>query len=98
MNTEFVRVICTVDCDWAGLPPIYRVYVNNELFAERSWIWTDSMIEELLQIQAPPGDYNISYELVPPHLATMTVKNMHGEQGNASLYNPNTLRIKHASQ
>jgi hypothetical protein len=31
MNKEFVRVIATVDCKWEGLPPTYRVFVNDEL-------------------------------------------------------------------
>ena len=76
MSRKYVRVLCDVDCDWEGLPPVYRVYVNDELFTERTWIWTDQYLEEAIQIEAEPGDYNISYELVPPHLATIKVSNM----------------------
>ena len=54
MTKQFVRLLSDIYCDWEGLPPIYRVFVNDELFAERTWIWQDSSIylEELLQIEA----------------------------------------------
>ena len=98
MNKEFVRVVSTVDCKWEGLPPTYRVFVNDELFAERTWSWTDSYIEELLQISAQPGKYNIRYELVPPNLAELIVRNLHVEHGNASVKGTTLLRIHDASK
>ena len=92
MSQKYVRVLCDVDCDWEGLPPVYRVYVNDELFTERTWIWTDARLEEAIQIEADPGDYNISYELVPPHLATIKVSNMRVDDGPGRIIK-NTLRI-----
>ena len=56
MNKKFVRVLADIKCEWEGLDPIYRVYVNEELFAERTWIWGDSYLEEMLQIEAMPGE------------------------------------------
>ena len=47
MSKKFVRVLADVDCEWEGLMPSYRVYVNDELFAERTWRWTDSYLEEM---------------------------------------------------
>lgn len=96
MTKEFVRLLCDVHCDWEGLPPIYRVYVNDELFAERTWAWTDSYLEELLQIEATPGEYNIHYELVPPCLAKLHIENMRVEFGKATVQG-NKLRIKDES-
>ena len=96
MTKQFVRLLCDVHCDWEGLPPIYRVYVNDELFSERTWQWTDYYLEELLQIQAVPGSYKVRYELVPPHLAQITVKNMRVEHGPAETINDEILRINHA--
>ena len=90
-----MQVLCDVHCQWEGLPPIYRVYVNNELFTERTWIWDDSYyLEEMLQISAPAGEYTITYELVPPHLAHIEVKNMRIEIGDAVIKN-NKVRIRH---
>jgi len=92
MTKQFVRLLCDVDCEWEGLSPIYRAYINDELFAERTWIWTDCYLEELFQIEAEPGEYRIRYELVPPHLAQLNIKNMRVDYGSATVEN-NILRI-----
>jgi hypothetical protein len=93
MSRYFVRVLADVDCDWEGLNPIYRVYVNDELFAERTWYWPDCYLEEMLQIEAEPGDYTLRWELVPPHLAQLTVNNVRVDYGPAKILNNETLRI-----
>jgi hypothetical protein len=93
MNRYFVQVLADVDCEWEGLNPIYRVYVNDELFAERTWRWTDAYLEEILQIEAKPGEYRLRWELVPPCLAQLTVRNVRVEQGSASVVNNELLRI-----
>jgi hypothetical protein len=89
---HFVRILCDVNCKWEGLNPIYRAYVNDELFAERIFRWTDCYLEELFQIEAEPGEYIIRYELVPPHLATLSVTNWRVDYGPATVEN-NVLRI-----
>jgi len=76
MDKHFMRVLADVDCEWEGLNPTYRVYVNDEMFAERTWYWTDQYLEEMLPIYAEPGDYVFRWELVPPHLSKLTVKNL----------------------
>ena len=92
MDKKFVRVLADVHCEWEGLDPIYRLYVNDELFAERTWTWGSSYLEENLQIEAAPGEYRIRYELVPPHLAQLTVENIRVDFGPGIIEN-NTLRI-----
>jgi hypothetical protein len=92
MNKHFVRVLADVDCEWEGLAPIYRAYVNDELFAERTWIWPSCYLEELFQIEAEPGEYCIRYELVPPHLAQLQVQNIRVDFGPGTVEN-NVLRI-----
>ena len=64
MRTEFVMALVDVNCKWNNEPPRYRCYVNDELFTERTWIWTEHYLEEQFQIQAEPGEYEIRYELV----------------------------------
>jgi hypothetical protein len=93
MNKKFVRVLADVYCDWEGLDPIYRVYVNDELFAERTWRWTDSYLEEMLQIEAAPGKYHLRWELVPPHLAQLRVENLRVDYGPGNIKNNTLLRI-----
>ena len=92
MTKQFVRVLCDVDCEWESFKPIYRAYVNNELFAERTWRWTDCYLEELFQIEAEPGEYTIRFELIQPDLAELTVSNLRVEQGPATIKD-NVLRI-----
>lgn len=92
MAKQFIRLLCDINCEWESFQPIYRTYVNDELFAERQWRWTDSYLQELLQIEAEPGEYTIRHELVPPHLAQLTVSNMRVEHGPATVKD-NVLRI-----
>jgi hypothetical protein len=75
VKTVFVKALFDLDCTWEGLPPVYRIYVEDELFAERTWIWTDSYLTEMLQIQAPPVTYNIRIEPVRPCLANFHLDN-----------------------
>jgi hypothetical protein len=92
MNKKFVRVLADIDIKWEGLNPVYRAYVNDELFAERTWYWGSDYLEETLQIEAEPGEYTIRFELVPPHLAQLTVSNIRVEYGPGTVKN-NVLRI-----
>jgi hypothetical protein len=72
---------------------VYRVYVNDELFTERTFDWQKEYLEEVIQIEAEPGDYDITYELLPPHLATLKVSNMRVEYGPGTIPEQNKLRI-----
>jgi hypothetical protein len=85
MRTEFVLVLTDVNCEWSGEPPRYRCYVNDELFTERTWIWTDNYLEEQLQVLAVPGEYVIRYELVNAENANLTANNYRITQGPASV-------------
>ena len=92
MTKQFVQVLADVNCEWEGLAPIYRLYVDDELFAERTWPRTDSYLEEMIQIEAEPGEYPIRFELVPPHLAQLQVTNIRVGHGPGTIKN-NVLRI-----
>jgi len=76
MTTQYVRVLCDIICKPITPEPRYRVFVNDELFTERTWIWEGVYLEESLQIEAEPGIYPIRVELVDPESATLKVKNM----------------------
>jgi hypothetical protein len=94
MARHFVKVLFDLHCDWAGTPPDYRIYVNDELFTERTFNFTDAYLEEMLQIEAPAGKYTISCELVPPAIASLRVENMRVEHGPGSIKNNSLLRIR----
>ena len=85
MGQEFVIAVCDVRCRWGEPtpPPRYRCYVNDELFTERTWIWTNEYLEESLQILAPPGKYRVRYELVDSEGAEIFISNLRIEHGPA---------------
>ena len=94
MTAQHVLVRCDVYCDWQDQPPSYRLWVGDELFTERTYIWQEQFLEEAIPVYAEPGDYEIRYELVPPSTGTITVKNMRIDPvcENAKIKN-NTLKI-----
>jgi hypothetical protein len=57
------------------------VYVNEELFSERTWIWKDSYLEEALQIQAPSGAYLLRFENVDPNFGNFKMRNVRVQEG-----------------
>jgi len=84
MNRQSVVVCADVSIDWQGDPPNYRIYVGDELFTERTWIWKEQYLEERLVVNAPPGKYNLRWELVPPAQGMIEVKNVRIEHGPTS--------------
>jgi hypothetical protein len=96
MQTEFVVIECDVHCEWHTQPPRYRAYVNNELFAERTWIWDNEYLKEQFQIQAPPGQYQVKYE--PLDRAKITVENWKVCSGPAGINQQGSLEIHNASK
>ena len=100
MQLPYAIVVIDVSCQWKEIPPRYRVFVNDELFAERTWRWTDAYLEEELQIEAEPGKYNLRWELVPPAQGTLEVKNIRIEHGSDHAYikKNSQLRIQDESK
>jgi hypothetical protein len=75
MQNQTVIVTCDVDIRYTGEYPVYRLYVGNELFTERTWIWTDEFLREKIVLEAPYGLYPIQYELLPHPDAVIKIKN-----------------------
>jgi hypothetical protein len=100
MSSKFVMVKADVYCEWKHRePPSYRVFVNDELFAERTYTWRDQYLEELLQIWAPPGKYALRWELVANSRGTLRVDNIRIEEGpqGARIIKNSLLRIEDES-
>ena len=94
MTQQFVRVLADVHCDCTpDQRPIYRLYVNDELFTERTWIWENAYLEEVIPILAEPGDYVIRYELVPGTSAGLNIQNLRVAEGSATIQD-STVRIR----
>ncbi len=84
MDAHYVRAVFDIDCNWHGRPPVYRVYVNDELFTEREWIWgTNVYVTQTLQMQAPSGKYTVRVEPVNSDHASISTRNHRIEYGPA---------------
>ena len=95
MKPQSVQVQYDVFCDWQDSPPVYRLYVNNELFTERSFVWRNQYLEEVIAIDAAPGDYQIRYELIGA--GQLTATNPRVNHGTAQFVDNATLRIMNES-
>ena len=75
MQKYFVRVDCDVTAKWQAEPLRYRIFVDNELFTERTWVWRDCYLEESLQLHAPAGVYPIRFETVDEENGRIKIRN-----------------------
>jgi hypothetical protein len=94
MEPVFVRAVFNLDCKWEGLDPVYRIYVNDELFTERTYRWPDCYLEEHLQISAPPGQYRVRVEPVGPQIAEFITGGHRIDHGPATWLDKQTLEIR----
>lgn len=72
--------------------PSYRVYVGDELFVERRYLYDCKYLEEIMPIEAPPGTYNINCILLPHDNAKLKIKDLYIQSGSATV-NGYTLEI-----
>ena len=87
----FCKVSFDLFCD-KGDKPRYRLYVNDELFTERTYIWRGTQyLRENLQIDAPPGEYKIHLEKVDP--AKLRMRNTRADYGPVEIVDSTTFRI-----
>ena len=91
--SRYIRAVFDLDCTWQGLPPSYQIYVENELFAERTWCWTDHYTEEILQIESTPGIVVVTLRLLPPAIAEFRLSNHRIEYGNAFWVDQSRIKI-----
>ena len=68
VDNILIEAILTVDifCRWEAEPHAYRIYVDDELLTERTYIWrnSDQFIRENIVISAKPGDHQFRLESV----------------------------------
>ena len=91
MEKQFVKMELDVFAKWQFKPPMYRVYVNDELFNERTYSWNQSeYITEILQIKAQPGEYSVKIE---NHGGEFTVRSLRCSVGKVRVIDNNTFEI-----
>ena len=95
MIKSSVLVGIDLHCDYRDSDFNYRVYVNDELFSERTWIWDGNYyLEENIQIEAPAGEYPIKVTVHGAPSSVLRVENIRVLEGHdvSQLLN-NTLTI-----
>jgi hypothetical protein len=77
VDTVFVKLNVDLKCQWEGLPPDYRIYVDDEMFAERTYQWENPFyLTEILQIESPDNNlHRVHLEPVGPQLAEFKFEN-----------------------
>jgi len=87
--------MCDVLVKNPGQDTRYRLFIGDELFAERTWIWTDHYLEEVVVVRARPGRYAIKYELVEPAFGRLKIRNVRigPESDPAVIHEDQTLEI-----
>lgn len=94
MHKRFVKLAFDVKrCDDRGYQPSYRIFVNDELFSERTWYYTDQYLREMLQISAPPGSYSIKIATVAPSSSVFKISNFEILHGTARCSEQGQLEI-----
>lgn len=97
MDKKFIKIAFDLDCTWGDKPPSYRVYFNGELFAERTYIWREHYLTEILQINAEPGQYRFDFENLNPELGTFNITNKRIEYGPAEWISKKYVEIRNES-
>ena len=67
-----------VHCYYSGENPRYRIYVDEDLITERTFVWNsdNQYIEEHVIIDAPIGQHTLRVENVDPQLGTFTIEHI----------------------
>jgi len=92
MDMHYVTVQGDVYCSWVHEPPNYRVYVGDELFTERTFIWRNSFLRETLRLHVPNGKYPIRFEVIGEN-AEIDVKNLRVVEGQAFIKSGWLLKV-----
>jgi len=94
MHTKFAKVSFNLHCDWKREPPVYRVYVNNELFTERTYIWFGTQyLKEIIPLNAPPGQYTVRVDNLGDPDCVFKIRNLSVEKGDAQVLDSKNFEI-----
>lgn len=90
---QFYKIGFDLFCEWRKREPSYRIYVNDELITERTFIWKGHRyLHEVLQLELEKGEYQI--KLVPVgkgKKADFKIRNLACEYGEARIINSTTF-------
>lgn len=62
-----IEITVEVRClNKAKIPSSYRIYVDNDLITERTFIWTNEFIKEHMFVSLGVGEHSVRLEPVDP--------------------------------
>jgi hypothetical protein len=94
MKSTFVKLNVDLHCDWKKTPPPYRLYVNDELFTERTYIWGGTQyLQEIISLSAPPGRYSLRIDNLGDSDCKFKLRNLSVETGPATVLDSKTVEI-----
>lgn len=82
-NKKFVMASFEIDCRDNRPPPVYRIWLGEQLFGERCFDFYELWLQETLQILAPPGDYTLRVECLNKNISQLKLWNFHVDKGPA---------------
>jgi len=67
-----LRIEVDVYCEWQTEPEAYRLYIDNDLYTERTYIWRNphNWVREILVAELEPGEHTIKIESVNKSINT----------------------------
>lgn len=75
-----IESVITVDiyCNWDAEPQAYRVYVDDDLLTERTYLWrnTDQYVQENIIVHVEPGQHQLKIIPVDPNFHGFTWRNL----------------------
>lgn len=94
MKNQYVKLHLDLHCDWKRVPPIYRLYVNHELFTERTYTWGGTQyLQEVLQLKAPTGKYTVRIDNLGDSDCQFKIRNLTADMGPVRVIDSKTFEI-----
>ena len=61
-----LRIEVDVYCEWQTEPQAHRLYIDNDLYTERTYIWRNphQWVREILVAELDSGEHNIRIESI----------------------------------
>lgn len=94
-NRKFATVTLDIYCVWLNEAPNYRLYVNEELFADRTFRWDkNKYLQENIEIHGIPGLYTITIEHDEKHVVDFNACNLQIKRGKARRISDREFEIR----
>lgn len=81
---------------WREIPHAYRIYIDNDLLTERTYIWNNSeqFIKEHIIVNLEPGIHKLRLESVDPKFKGFTVGYMAVDNKMPTRYSDNQFVVE----